>query len=313
MAIDIRDEQSIAVAKLYYESDMSQQKIAEVLNLSRPTVSRLLRYAKEQGYVNIKISDPVESMAVLENRLQIKYGLEVVKVARASMETVIEQKKAIGKLAAEYLVNIVKDGDIIGIGWGSTLYEMAKRLPVKPLPHTKVVELKGGISLNSNKTYAQEILDLFTQAFSAEGRYLPLPVMFDTVEVKDIVYKDKFIKHILQLGRDANIAVFTVGSASEGSTIFHLGYFINEEERQRIASSAVGDICSRFYDADGKICEPDLDARTVGITLSDLKKKQSRILLAGGKHKVSAIKAALCGKFATALVTDQYTAKLLLA
>jgi len=313
MEMDIRDEQSIAVAKLYYESDMSQQKIADVLKLSRPTVSRLLRYAKEQGYVNIKISDPIESMAVLESRVQKKYGIQVVKVARSSMETVLEQKKAIGKLAAEYIANIVHDGDIIGIGWGSTLYEMAKRLPVKPLQHTKVVELKGGISLTSNKTYAQEILDSFTQAFSAEGRYLPLPVMFDTVKVKDIVYQDKFIKHILQLGRDANIAVFTVGSASEGSTIFHLGYYINEEERQRLAASAVGDICSRFYNSDGEICEPELDARTVGITLSDLKKKQTRILLAGGKHKVSAIKAALYGGFATALVTDQYTAKLLLA
>ena len=310
--MDIRDEQSIAVAKLYYESDMSQQKIAEALNLSRPTVSRLLRYAKEQGYVNIQISDPAESMAVLENKLQKKYALQVVKVARASMETIMEQKKAIGELAAGYITDIVQDGDIIGIGWGSTLFEMAKRLAVKPLQHTKVVELKGGISLNSNKTYAQEILDAFTQAFSAEGRYLPLPVMFDTVAVKDIVYQDKFIKHILQLGRDANIAIFTVGSATEGSTIFHLGYFINEEERQRLATSAVGDICSRFYDANGRICEPELDARTVGITLEDLKKKQTRILLAGGKHKVTAIKAALSGGFATALITDQYTAKLLI-
>ena len=68
--MESKDGQSIAVAKLYYESDMSQQKIAETMQLSRPTVSRLLRYAKEQGYVEIKIIDPTESMTALEDRLR---------------------------------------------------------------------------------------------------------------------------------------------------------------------------------------------------------------------------------------------------
>lgn len=310
--MDKKEEQSIAIAKLYYESDMSQQKIAETLQLSRPTVSRLLHYAKEQGYVEIRIIDPAESMTTLEARLREKYGLDYVKIAAAPMETEIEQKKAIGAVAAEYLSDIIKDDDIVGVGWGEVLYEMAKRLPVKSLPHAKIVELKGGISLNNNRTYAQEILDLFTQAYSAQGYYLPLPVMFDTVEVKNIVSQDKFIRNILQLGKDANIAVFTVGSASKESTIFHLGYYINAEECKFIQQNAVGDVCSRFYNDRGEICAPHVDERTVGIALDDLKAKPQRIMLAGGKHRLPAIRAALRGGFATAFITDQYTAKKLL-
>ena len=91
--MESKDGQSIAIAKLYYESDMSQQKIAETMQLSRPTVSRLLRYAKEQGYVEIKIIDPTESMTALEDRLQEKYGLDCVKIAAAPMETESEQKR----------------------------------------------------------------------------------------------------------------------------------------------------------------------------------------------------------------------------
>lgn len=307
--MESKDGQSIAVAKLYYESDMSQQKIAETMQLSRPTVSRLLRYAKEQGYVEIKIIDPTESMTALEDRLREKYRLDYVKIAAAPMETESEQKKAIGALAAEYLSDVIKEDDIVGVGWGEVLYEMAKRLPHKNMPHAKIVELKGGISLNNNRTYAQEILDLFTQAYSAQGYYLPLPVMFDTVEVKNIVSQDKFIRNILQLGRDANIAVFTVGSASKESTIFHLGYYINDEECQFIQKHAVGDVCSRFYNEQGEICAPHVDERTVGISLEDLKAKPQRLMLAGGKHRLPAIRAALKGGFATAFITDQYTAK----
>jgi hypothetical protein len=36
------------------------------MGISRPSVSRLLQYAKEQGYVNIQIIDPVENMEELE-------------------------------------------------------------------------------------------------------------------------------------------------------------------------------------------------------------------------------------------------------
>ena len=53
-----KDWLSIDAARLYYESDMSQQKIANELGISRPSVSRLLQYAKDRGFVQIKIIDP---------------------------------------------------------------------------------------------------------------------------------------------------------------------------------------------------------------------------------------------------------------
>ena len=45
---------SVEVARLYYQSDYSQQQIALQLGISRPTISRLLQYAKEKGYVKIR-------------------------------------------------------------------------------------------------------------------------------------------------------------------------------------------------------------------------------------------------------------------
>ena len=61
---------AINVAKLYYRSDYSQQKIAQELGVSRPSISRLLQYAKDKGYVNIQIVDPVEDMSHMEQRLK---------------------------------------------------------------------------------------------------------------------------------------------------------------------------------------------------------------------------------------------------
>lgn len=76
---------------------------------------------------------------------------------------------------------------------------------------------------------------------------------------------------------------------------------------------AVGDICSRFFDENGKICNRELDDRTVGIKLKDLRSKEHSILLAGGEAKLRSIRAALQGHYANVFITDQFTAKALLA
>lgn len=302
---------SIDVAKLYYKSDYSQQQIANKLNLSRPTVSRLLQYAKDKGFVQINISDPIEDNISLEEKLCKKYNLDVVKIAYSPLNTSSEIKKSISMKAAEYLYEIAKDGDIIGVSWGTTIYKMALNLKHKALKGVQIVQLKGGISHSQNNTYAYEVVELFSEAFSTVGRYLPLPVMFDTVQIKELIERDKHIRNILDLGRQANIAVFTVGTVKDDALLFRVGY-IDEKDREIIQKKAAGDICSRFFDLNGNICDKDLDERTVGIKLEELKEKEKRILVAGSQRKITAIEASLRGGFANILVTDQYTAEELL-
>lgn len=96
-------------------------------------------------------------------------------------------------------------------------------------------------------------------------------------------------------------------------TLYYLDWVILiKKDRDIIQNRAVGDICSRFFDAQGNICDKELDERTVGIKLEELKAKEKRILVAGSQRKITAIKAALKGEFANILVTDQYTAEELL-
>lgn len=306
-----KDRLSINVAKLYYKSDYSQQQIADKLKLSRPTVSRLLQYAKDKGFVQINIADPVENNISLETDLMDKYGLDAVQIAYAPLNTPEEIKKSIGIKAADYLYDITKDGDIIGVSWGTTLYSVALNLKHKTLKGIQIIQLKGGITHSTNNTYAYEVVELFSEAFSTVGRYLPLPVMFDTVEIKNLIEQDTHIKKILDLGRQANIAVFTVGTVKDDALLFRLGY-IDAKDKKILQQKAAGDICSRFIDINGNICNKQLDERTVGINLKELKSKEKRILVAGSQRKIAAIKATLSGKLANILITDQYTAQELL-
>lgn len=48
--------------------------------------------------------------------------------------------------------------------------------------------------------------------------------MFDTAQIKELIERDKHIKKILDLGRQANIAVFTVGTVK--MTLYYLDWVI---------------------------------------------------------------------------------------
>ena len=306
-----KDNLAINVAKLYYRSDFSQQKIAQELGVSRPSISRLLQYAKDKGYVNIQIVDPVEDMSIMEQRLKDKLHLKDVKIASSTINDEEEIKKYISIAAAQYLDGIIKDGDIIGVGWGTTLYNMSQALISRSIKGSQVVQLEGGLSNSEWNNYSREILENFANNFNTVAQYLPLPVIFDNKATKEQVDKDRYIKRILELGRHANIALFSVGTVRPNALFFRLGY-TDIQEQEKIQRTSVGDICSRFFDVEGRVCNRDLDERTVGITLSELRDKEYSIMISGGEGKINAIKSALKGRYANVLITDQFTGKALL-
>ena len=82
--------------------------------------------------------------------------------------------------------------------------------------------------------------------------------------------------------------------------------------KQVYSKQSVGDICSRFFDGDGNISSEEINKRTIGIELEELKLKKRSILVAGGNRKIKAIDGALRGGYANVLISDQHTAKELL-
>ncbi|MBC1457336.1 sugar-binding transcriptional regulator [Listeria newyorkensis] len=303
-----KQQLSIEVARLYYQSDYSQQEIASQLGISRPTVSRLLQFAKESGYVEIKVTDPFADLDALEAALKEKYNLKEVHVVFSPTSEYTTITDFLSKKGAEYLEETVKNGDILGVSWGTTMYEVAKKIRPQDVRGVEVIQLKGGISHSNVNTYASETISLFAENFQTMPRHLPLPVIFDNATVKEMVEQDRHIHHIIEMGKQANIAVFTVGTVRDEALLFRLGYF-NEAEKKLLKTIGVGDICSRFYDKEGQICSVEIDARTIGIELDSLKQKERSVLIAGGARKVAAIHGALQGEYANVLITDQFTAK----
>jgi len=301
----------IEAAKLYYLLDYTQSEIAKKMGVSRPTVSRLLQQGKREGIVQIKINDPTEEVDKLSLELENRFNLKKAIVTSVPEYEEHLIKNYLGGVAAAYLTETVKDDDIIGVTWGTTLYHVAVELKQRFVRNVQVVQLKGGVSHAETNSYASEVLYLFAKAFNSTSHQLPLPAIVDSPIVKEAMEKDRHIRAILDLGKQANIAVFTMGSVTEDALLFKMGYF-TENDLKSIKHGAVGDICSRFFDQNGVICNKDLNDRTLGIELEALKTKEHSILVAGGADKINGIYGALIGNYANTLITDQFTAKFLL-
>ena len=73
--------QAVTVCHWYYEEGLGQNAIARRLGVSRPTVSRLLAYARQEGLVRVIIADPHADLQSLARKLKVTFGLRDVRLS----------------------------------------------------------------------------------------------------------------------------------------------------------------------------------------------------------------------------------------
>lgn len=297
------------VARMYYQLGMTQAEIAEKENLSRPTVSRMLDKAVKSGIVRISIEYPVRSVRELGGVLQERFDLKKVFVVPVLVENRQAILEDVGRAVADYLLEIVEDGLTIGVSWGTTLEGVARQLKEKSCSNVKIVQMNGGLGRTNLSTGSAQIVGFFVQCFHAQPYLLQVPAIVDSPDIVEALLSDSNIKWTLELARHAQIAIYGIGYASKDSILVRAGYFKPEEYEVLLQKGAVGDVCSRFFNRDGEVCDPELDARTIGLTLADIKNKRHSIAIAVGKEKALPVLGALRGGFVNTLFIDEDTAR----
>ena len=133
------------------------------------------------------------------------------------------------------------------------------------------------------------------------------PTVFQSAEAKAAMMKEEQVAAALKRGRDSRVAVFTVGDAAKSSYLLTLPT-LSRDVKLFLEQKAVGDICSRFIDTHGRVCLPELNDRTMAVTLAQLRRIPEKIMVAGGGAKVAIIRVALEHGYANRLVIDAATA-----
>jgi deoxyribonucleoside regulator len=192
------------------------------------------------------------------------------------------------------------------------MQELVRHLRPRRIKDAVVVQLIGGIARADYDTHASEIVQKVAEQYRAIPYLLPVPAIVDDSRVKQALVSDRNIGRVLELGRQAEIAVFSVGRLDHGCLMCRAEYFQKYEVDALLDKQAVGDIISRIVTESGAVCSVELDERTVGIDLEDLKKKPYSIAVAGGLEKLPVIRAGLLGGYFNVLITDEQVAVRLL-
>lgn len=308
----------IKVANLYYRHDLTQHQIAGRLRLSRQKVQRLLRQAREEGIVQINIRPLTGTYEGLEEALENQFGLkEAVITETSDFDHAAVVEKEVGSAAAEYLLRVVKPGDVIAISWGGTLLGMVNALSANPhrLINTgiRVVQALGGLGDPLKEVHAADLTRRLAQLLGGEAVLLPAPGVAGTRQAARAFFTDPFIQQVLGLARRADLAVMGIGAPREDSILIREGKIVSWPELEALRQKgAVGDINLRYFDKSGKAVLSSLDERVVGLSIDEIRSIHQVVGIAGGPEKVEAIHGALAGKLVDVLVTDHLTAERIL-
>ena len=309
----LRDEQPpvsdlatlVRVSRLYYELGETQEAIASLVGVTRPQVSRLLKEARAQGVVEIRIVDRTETASPAGEALRARFGLRAVHLA-PSLEGPPElTRRRVGRLAGQVLRSAIRDGMVVGVGDGAAVSAVADELGAETTQvDATVVPLCGGF-WRSNA--GAEPYRRLGDALGASTHSLHAPGLLDDAAVRDALCAHPGVRSVIDLWSRVDVALLGIGGPTWSEAA------VGAEALAEIrAGGAVGEVLIAPFAIDGRLVAESLRERTVAFDARALPGLPLAIGVAEGRAKVAPILGALRGRLVNALVTDVRTAEAVL-
>ena len=302
----------LRVARLYYEEGKSQQEIAETEHVHRTQVSRILKQAREEGYVKFTVAMP-QSVPNMETARQLAGQLGLREVFITPELPHFEPEKSYVHSAANYLAGILPDYHSIGFGVGKTLSEIGKAFVGQR--SDEVPELYGLFGYaGSDNPYLQGsvVLDQFARTTGGKCHYNNFPMLMDRNRLSPT--EERQLETMRKTFRSLDLLVLSIG----GPFSLDYPYFgefydtVRRFNNKKVFNKPHGNLLGNVLYADGKRLSLPEPYFNTSMSLEDLKRHPNVLCFAYGEEKVLAICAAAKGHYIDALVTDLPTAELLL-
>ncbi len=305
------------IARLYYEEGKTQEEIGKIFNFSRIKVLRILNKAREEGIVTVKVIDPLSTCKDLERELEKKFNLEKAIVVPGGDLPKSLVVKGLGKWGSLLFQEMVQDGDIVGIGWGLTVFECVKQLgPVNKVGVT-VVPLGGGTGQIDPNFQVNELAKSVANKLKARWYPLDVPIFVENKKTKDVLFDEPKVRKVIELWDKLSIVLIGIGNISslweDYSSLIALSRKATEVlKEQLILYKSIGNLVLNYFDINGNISPISIRENILSISLDKIKRTKRIIALSGGEDKKEAVLGALRLGCITHLVTDESVANYLL-
>lgn len=312
-----RTDLLVMVATLYYELNRNQQQIADRLEISRSSVSRMIKEARDQGIVEIRIHKPVNRDYALEQALIDQFGLQDAYVLRTPVEKREDEILwGVGRLAANYLQRVIEmlpPRVCMGIAWGTGVYAAISALQEDRSRQIDIVQIIGSVGAPDPLIDGPDLARLMAAKLGGRHYDMHAPALVEQPALRDMLFAEPAVRESLDRGRKVALAITGIGTVEPtASSFLRAGHLTPADLSELSSMGVVGETCGRFFDGWGRFENLAINQRVIGIGLDDLKRVPRVIAVARGLPKAPSILGALRGHYMTVLATDDLTARAVL-
>lgn len=293
----------VKVSWYYYFENMTQQAIADRLNISRMRVIKLLGDAQRMNIIQFRLRSDGIGMLEQSRKLTEKYGLKDVFLVPDSKDPEL-LNESIAQAGAMYVADRLGSNACINVGYGDTLSRTLNHLATMVETPVTCISLTGGVSyyLPNGRS----------NIFNAKLCLIPAPLIASTSEMAQAMLQESSVSDIVRMTGLASFTLVGIGSMNENATVIRTGVISRNDFMYLGMKNAVGDVLCHFVDENGDLVETPIEDRLISVPLAELKAMPNVVGLAAGPNKVNAIRAVLKGGYLDMLVTDESTAAALL-
>lgn len=255
---DSRTDRLVDIARLYYEEDKTQSEIAGLYGISRPMVSKLLKEAKAQGIVTVRIQVPELSGGRETKRLERlrhSFGICGGAVVHDGYND-LTTNAAVAETALRYLEDLGLSR--LGIGWGHIIGDLVSLIETKEHPvsigsHICPLIGNGGVGLKNY--HSNELVRLIAEHSNAKPEFIYTPACVLSEQELKLTRELENYRMVYDAWEQLDVALVNIGnfpSVPDFASEARFGDLL-------VKRKAVGRILNYFVDQDGHIICSDMD------------------------------------------------------
>ena len=306
---------------IYYNGPIGRRILANDMCISERIVRNEINFLKSQNLIEVNASGmfitndgeeivnrlkdyihEIKGLSKIEKSIEKHLKLQQVIVVPGDVDIDKSVLKELGKIAASYAMDIIKDNSIIALTGGSTVKQVVEGFPrSKKYNNILVLPARGGMARNVD-IQANTLVSRLAEKIGGDYELLHAPDNLSDLALETIL-NEKEIKNIIHKIRRAEVLIYGIGIASDMAKKRGL----TEDEIKHLEGlGAVGETFGHYYNEVGKIVH---STPTIGVKNEDVKNIKTLIAVAAGKNKAKAIIATEINRSSTVLIIDEAAAK----
>ncbi|WP_196600320.1 sugar-binding transcriptional regulator [Pectinatus frisingensis] len=299
-----KEDLLIRASELYYQQNLNQNEIAKILNVSRPTVSRLLEEARQSNIIEIIIHSAIKKNSDLANKLRIKFHLKDA-IVIAGDYPYYEALQKCGIAAAHFLNGILDNNISLGITWGIPMNYFADALSSQKYYNINVVQMVGCLGSGNPKLDGLELAITISKKLNGTYSNIYAPVFIDNRAVYEYLIAEPQIALTLKKALMTDIVITGIGSLyDEESTLQKAGYLSENDRQDLLAKGGIGHLLSRVFDKNGNELIQK-NKYVISPPLSCLKTPRWVICMAVHEKKALPLLTAMKAKYINTIIVDE--------